>query len=153
MRKRDKLRRGSKRFSQFTLVGILNASVDFGVLNLFLWLAPTRNPWELALFNGVALVLANINSYWWNTRWTFRSRAERDLRQAVLFAMQVLVNIGVSSALFWVLIHPLLTNTDIPTYLVGNVAKLISVLVASTISFFIMRYLVFSRKRWFRGRL
>lgn len=153
MRKRDKFRRGSKRFSQFTLVGILNAAVDFGVLNLFLWLAPTRNPWELALFNGVALVLANINSYWWNTRWTFRSRAERDLRQAVLFALQVLVNIGVSSTLFWVLIHPLLTNTDIPAYLVGNVAKLISVLVASTISFFLMRYLVFSRKRWFGGRL
>lgn len=153
MRKRDKFRRGSKRFSQFTLVGILNAGVDFGVLNLFLWLAPTRNPWELALFNGIALVLANINSYWWNTRWTFRSRAERDLRQVVLFTLQVFVNIGVSSSLFWVLIHPLLTDTDIPAYLVGNVAKLISVIVASTLSFFILRYLVFSRKRWFGGRL
>mgnify|MGYP000418554870 CR=1 FL=1 len=153
MRKRDKFRRGSKRFSQFTLVGILNAAVDFGVLNLFLWLAPTRDPWELALFNGIALVLANLNSYWWNTRWTFRSRAENDLRQVVLFALQVLVNIGVSSAIFWALIHPLLTDTDIPAYLVGNVAKLISVIVASTISFFIMRYLVFSRKRWFGGRL
>lgn len=153
MRKRDKFRHGSKRFSQFTLVGILNATVDFGVLNLFLWLAPTRNPWELALYNGIALVLANTNSYWWNTRWTFRSRAENDLRQVVLFALQVLVNIGVSSALFWVLIHPLLTDTDIPAYLVGNVAKLISVIVASTISYFILRYLVFSRKRWFGGRL
>ena len=153
MRKRDKFRRGSKRFSQFTLVGILNAAVDFGVLNLFLWLAPTRDPWELALFNGIALVLANLNSYWWNTRWTFRSRAENDLRQVLLFALQVLVNIGVSSALFWVLIHPLLTDTDIPAYLVGNVAKLISVIVASTISYFILRYLVFSRKRWFGGRL
>ncbi|HET7480453.1 MAG TPA: GtrA family protein [Rubrobacteraceae bacterium] len=153
MSKRDKLKRGGKRFSQFTLVGILNAAVDFGVLNLFLWLAPTRDPWQLAAFNGVALVAANINSYWWNTRWTFRGRAEHDFRQVFLFALQALVNIGISNGLFWALIHPLLTDTDIPAYLVGNVAKLISVIVASTISFFIMRYLVFSRKRWFGGRL
>jgi hypothetical protein len=41
----------------------------------------------------------------------------------------------------------------VPTYLAGNVAKIVSVTVASTISFFIMRYVVFSRKRWFNERL
>ena len=153
MGKRDKLKRGSLRFSKFTVVGLLNAGVDVGTLNLFLWLAHTRDPSVLAIYNGVALVLANVNSYVWNTRWTFRGRAEHDFRQVFLFTLQALVNIGVSNGLFWALIHPLLTETDIPAYLVGNVAKLISVIVASTISFFIMRYLVFSRKRRFGGRL
>lgn len=153
MRKRDRLKRGGVRFSKFTAVGLSNAVVDFGVLNLFLWLAATRDPWQLAIYNGIALVMANVNSYFWNTRWTFRGRAERSRRQRVLFTLQALVNVGVSNGLFWALIHPLLTDTDIPAYLVGNVAKLISVVVASTISFFIMRYLVFSRKRWFNGRL
>jgi putative flippase GtrA len=153
VRKRDKLRKGSVRFSKFTVVGMTNAVVDIGVLNLFLWLQPTRNPWELAIYNGIALVLANANSYVWNTQWTFRGRADRSMRQRTLFALQALVNIGVSNGLFWALIRPLLTNTEIPAYLVGNVAKIISIVVASTISFFIMRYLVFSRKRWFGGRL
>jgi hypothetical protein len=40
---------------------------------------------------------------------------------------------------------------DIPAYLVGNVAKIISVAVASIVSFFLLRYVVFSRKRWFKG--
>ncbi len=153
MRKRDRLKRGGKRFSKFSAVGLSNAVVDIGVLNLFLWLQPTRDPMLLVLFNGVALVLANTNSYVWNSLWTFRGRADHGPRQTVLFALQALVNIAVSNGLFWALIRPLLVETDIPVYLVGNTAKIISIVVASTISYFIMRYLVFSRRRWFNGRL
>jgi len=148
-----KLKSGGKRFSKFSIVGLSNAAIDIGVLNLFLWLEPTREVSQLVLYNGVALVLANLNSYLWNTLWTFRGRAEHDTRQIVLFALQVLVNIGISNALFWALVHPAIVYTDVPTYLASNVAKIISVTVASTISFFIMRYVVFSRRRWFKGRL
>jgi putative flippase GtrA len=58
-----KLKRGSIRFSKFTVVGLLNAAVDIGTLNLFLLFLPTRDPSVLALYNGVALLLANVNSY------------------------------------------------------------------------------------------
>ena len=142
-----RLKKGSVRFSKFTLVGFANAVVDIGTLNLFLWLAPTRDPSLLALYNGVALVLANLNSYFWNTRWTFRGRAQRrDPRQRLLFTLQALFNICISNGLFFLLVRPVLIYTDIPAYLAGNVAKLISVAVASTISFFLLRYVVFSRK-------
>jgi putative flippase GtrA len=154
MKKRTMLKRGSIRFSKFTVVGLSNAVVDIGTLNLFLWLASTRDPSVLTLYNGVALVLANLNSYVWNTRWTFRGRAKRrDLRQRVLFTLQALVNISVSNGIFFALVHPILVYTEVPAYLAGNVAKIISVTVASTLSFFIMRYVVFSRKRRFGGRL
>ncbi len=152
--RRAKLKKGSIRFSKFTVVGFFNALVDIGTLNLFLWLASTRDPAVLALYNGAALVLANVNSYVWNTRWTFRTRAKRrDLRQRMLFTMQALFNLFVSNALFFVLVHTVLVYTDVPAYLAGNVAKIISVVVASTISFFVLRYLVFSQKRRFGGRL
>ena len=59
-----KLKKGSVRFSMFTVVGLLNAVVDIGTLNLFLWFASTRDPSVLALYNGVALVLAKVNSYY-----------------------------------------------------------------------------------------
>ena len=151
---RTKLKKGSVRFSKFTVVGFSNAVVDIGTLNLFLWLASTRDPSVLALYNGVALLLANANSYVWNTRWTFRGRAERnDFRQRALFALQVLVNIAISNGLFWVMIRPVLIYTEVPAYLAGNVAKIISVLVASTMSFFFMRYVIFTRRRWFKSRL
>jgi putative flippase GtrA len=151
---RTKLKKGGIRFSKFTVVGFINALVDIGTLNLFLWLASTRDPSVLALYNGVALVLANLNSYLWNTRWTFKGRAKRrNLRQRVLFTVQALLNILVSSGLFFVLIRPILIYTDVPAYLAGNAAKIVSVVVASTISFFVLRYVVFTRKRRFGGRL
>ena len=149
-----KLKKGSVRFSKFTIVGFINAFVDIGTLNLFLWFASTRDPSVLALYNGVALVLATVNSYLWNTRWTFKGRAKRrDPRQRTLFTAQALFNICVSNGLFFLLIRPVLVYTDVPAYLAGNVAKLISVAVASAISFFLLRYVVFSRKRRFGGRL
>jgi putative flippase GtrA len=150
----NKLKKGDARFSKFTIVGCSNAVIDIVTLNLFLGLASTRDPSVLTIYNGVALVLANINSYFWNTRWTFRGRAKhRDPRQRTLFALQAMVNICVSNSLFYVLVHPVLVYTDVPAYLAGNVAKLISVVVASTTSFFLLRYMVFSRKRRFGGRL
>ena len=149
-----KLKKGGVRFSKFTVVGLSNSVVDLGILNLFLWLASTRDPSVLALYNGVALVLANVNSYFWNTRWTFRGRAKRrDRRQRVLFTLQALFNICVSNGLFFLLVRPVLVYTEVPAYLAGNVAKLVSIAVASTLSFFLMRYLVFSRTRRFGGRL
>jgi putative flippase GtrA len=153
MNRREKLKKGGIRFSKFSLVGLSNAAVDIGVLNMFLWLQPTREPGLLFLFNGIALVLANANSYLWNTMWTFRGQSNPGPRQTTLFIVQAIANITVSNGIFFALIRPLLTDTDIPAYLVGNVAKVISIVVASTMSFFLMRYLVFSRKRWFNGRL
>jgi len=148
VRKRDKLKSGGKRFSKFSLVGLSNAMVDIGVLNLFLWLQPTRNPVELVLYNAVALVLANANSYVWNALWTFRGRARLSKRQTLLFVLQALINVAVGSLLFGFLVRPILIYTDIPAYLAGNTAKFVSIAVASTISFFLMRYVVFSRRRW-----
>lgn len=151
--KREKIKNDGIRFSKFSMVGLMNAVVDIGVLNLFLWLASTRDPTTLALYNGIALVLANVSSYVGNTLWTFRKRAVHDRRQTVLFVLQAILNVGVGTTLFWGLVHPLFVYTDIPTYLVGNVAKFISIVVASTMSFIIMRYLVFSDKKRFGGRL
>jgi putative flippase GtrA len=59
-----------------------------GVLNLFLIIWPTRSVELLVVCNIVALGLANVNSYPWNTLWIFRDQARHDARQASLFTAQ-----------------------------------------------------------------
>jgi putative flippase GtrA len=147
MGKRDKLKQGGVRFSKFTIVGGMNAAVDIGVLNLLLTVEPTRDPSVIVLYNAVALVLANLNSYVWNSLWTFKGRAAFDRYQTMTFIGQALVNIGISSALFYVLVRPVMINTEVSAYVAGNVAKVVSISVASTVSYFLMRYLVFSKNR------
>jgi putative flippase GtrA len=151
--KRERIKNGGIRFSKFSMVGVTNAAVDIGTLNLLLWLEPTRDAWILAIYNAVALVLANVNSYFGNTFWTFRHRSNHGRRQTTLFIVQALVNIIVSNGLFYLLVRFLLVYDVVPAWIAGNTAKIISILVASTISFFLMRYVVFSGKRWFNGRL
>jgi hypothetical protein len=48
-----------------SVAGPFNAVIDTGVLNLFLWLGSTREVSLLLLYNLVAPVLANLNSYLW----------------------------------------------------------------------------------------
>ena len=144
--KRQKIKSGGIRFSKFSMVGLTNAIVDIGALNLLLWLSPTREAWLLAIYNLVALVLANINSYFGNSLWTFRGRASHNRRQTSLFFLQALANIAVSNGLFYVLVRGLLIYDVVPGWIAGNVAKVISIIVASTMSFFLMRYVVFSRE-------
>ncbi len=86
------------RYTQFSLVGGTNALVDIGVLNLILLLDPTRAPGKLVLYNAVALVLANANSYLWNTLWTFRHHARHDARQLSMFAAQAALNVAAGRA-------------------------------------------------------
>lgn len=145
--KLEKVKSGGVRFSKFTLVGGLNAAVDIGALNALIWLEPTRDASTLALYNVVALVLANLNSYVFNSLWTFRGRSSHDLYQTVTFAAQALINIGISSLIFYMLVRPIIIYTEIPGYLATNTSKVISVAVASTVSYFLMRYLVFSPKQ------
>lgn len=150
---RRRIRNFGFRFSKFSVVGLANAIVDYAVLNLLIWLYQPDSNLDVVLYNLVALVAANVNSYLGNAFWTFRERAEPSNRQRALFALQALLNIGVSSGLFWACIHLLSAYTSLPLFVGENIAKTISVVAASVMSFFIMRYLVFSRRRHFGGRL
>lgn len=74
---------------------------------------PTRAPGRLALYNAVALILANVNSYLWNTLWTFSHQVSRDTRQLSLFIAQAALNVAVGSLMLWLAAHWLLSYTSL----------------------------------------
>ncbi|MGB3680944.1 MAG: GtrA family protein [Rubrobacteraceae bacterium] len=131
------------RYTQFSLVGASNALVDLGVLNLLLVVGPTRVPGRLALYNAGALILANVNSYLWNTLWTFRHRVNHDVRQLSLFTAQAVLNVAAGSLLLWLTAKWIAGYTDLAPLIGGNIAKVLSMVVASTVSFFLLRFVVF----------
>jgi putative flippase GtrA len=133
------------KYAQFSLVGVSNALVDLGVLNLLLLIAPTWDPELLVGFNIVALVVTNANSYLWNTLWTFRRQARHNAKQMSMFGAQALLNIGVANLVLWGLAYELVAHTDFSAQISGNVAKVGSMLVASTMSFLLLRIFVFRK--------
>ena len=144
---RESQKQTGVKYAQFSLVGTSNMLVDIGVLNLLLLLWSTRSPELLVLYNLVALILANANSYLWNTLWTFRDRARHDAKQVGMFTAQGLLNAGVGSLLLWMTAHGLRAYTDLSPWVSGNVAKVVSMVVASTMSFLFLRFFVFRPRK------
>lgn len=144
---RESRKQAGKKYVQFSAVGLANMAVDVGALNLLLLLGPTRSPELLVLYNVGALVLANANSYVWNTLWTFKDEARHDARQVGMFTAQGLLNVAVGSALLWLAAHGLRAHTDLSPWMGGNVAKAVSAASASAASFLFLRLLVFRPKR------
>ena len=138
-----RLRKFLAGYARFSLVGVGNWLIDYGTLNLLLWLWATDQATRLVLYNLVALVLANANSYLWNTLWTFRGRTHHTLRQTTMFIAQALLNVGVASGLLWLAAGSLFAHTTLSPVIVDNLAKALSSTAATTLSFLVLHYLVF----------
>ena len=130
-------------YLQFATVGLFNAVVDLGILNLLMWLWPTTNSTGLTVENSLAVALAIANSYLWNSRWTFRRESDGSFRQIILFVGQSLLNIFINDAAL------LLTAGQVrqlhlgPAWVKINLSKGVAMAFASSTSYFIMRLFVF----------
>ena len=92
---------GKKSFVQllkFGLIGVSNTLLDLVVTFV---LNAVFGIYYLAKIIGYACGIAN--SYFWNSRWTFREERRRDAREIVSFIAINLVTLGLSLALQWVL--------------------------------------------------
>ena len=143
---RESHKQTGAKYARFSAVGLSNMLVDFGALNVLLFLSPTRSPELLVLYNAAALILANANSYLWNTLWTFRHQAQHDAKQLSLFTAQGLLNVALGSAILWLAAHGFRAYTELSPWLSANLAKAISMVSASTVSFLFLRFFVFRPK-------
>jgi putative flippase GtrA len=138
--------RWHRQLARFSVVGALNAAIDLIVFNLLLAVGPTRRPAQLVAYNTVAVLAAIANSYWWNTRWTFRHHApdrRARVRRRVLFLGQAGVNVAVNDAAVAGLAILFSIWQILPPRLAGNVTKVLGMLIASLVSFAVMRLVVF----------
>lgn len=91
---------GKKSFLQlikFGLIGVSNTLIDFMIASA---LNALFGIYYLAKIVGYACGIAN--SYFWNSRWTFREERRRDAREIVSFIAVNLVTLGLSLLLQWI---------------------------------------------------
>lgn len=130
-------------YLRFCLVGLSNAVVDLGALNLLLLLYPTHSDLTLLLYNTIAVMLAILNSYLWNTRWTFHDQATRSRRERTLFIGQALLNIVINNIVLYFMTDLLPSQTGEWSVFTANLSKLAAMVAASTISFLLLRSIVY----------
>ncbi len=72
------------RFIKFAIVGALGALIDFGVMNLLVWLVKTT----LVLAGSISFICAVISNFTWNRFWTYpESRTKHVVGQLVQFTI------------------------------------------------------------------
>ena len=60
-------------FSKFVATGFMNATVDFGILNILIAIFGVAAGTGYVLFKSGSFIIANINSFFWNRAWVFNS--------------------------------------------------------------------------------
>jgi len=127
---------------QFTVIGISNAAVDIGSLNLLLLLHPTDHSGTLTLFNTIAYCLAVSNSYIWNSLITFRHSARGTMKQRFGFFLQGLFSLLINNGVF-LGFNLLFQFMGMPTWIRQNLAKGMAMFASFSASFLMIKYLVF----------
>ncbi|MCD6528111.1 GtrA family protein, partial [bacterium] len=89
-------------FGKFILVGGLNTVVDFGVLNLLIFLTSITSGWFYSIFKGISFLVATLNSYFWNKFWTFKVKkthksAKEFLQFLIVSIIGLCINVGMAS--------------------------------------------------------
>ncbi|WP_347551928.1 GtrA family protein [Pseudalkalibacillus hwajinpoensis] len=145
--KQWRIGRGSKQVMSFSAIGVMNALVDIGVLNLLMLLFPTDDRIQLIAYNTISYTLAIVNSYFWNAKLTFPSKSIHDRRQVLLFLVQAVIALGVSNLVFYGALIAFDWMSFLPRYIERNISKGLAMFLSSASSFFMMKHLVFPRSK------
>jgi len=82
--------------SKFGLVGVLNTSIDFGILNLLILLTNYTAGAGIGIINIPSFMAAILNSYFWNKKWVFEKSKKSNFYQFVAITfIGLLVNTGI----------------------------------------------------------
>lgn len=132
--------------AKFGAVGAANFAVDFGVLNLLIFLSGVASGWSFTVFKSASFVVAVINSFWWNKKWTFKKKGGegtgKDFVQFLTVSViGLLLNAGTASFIVNV-IGPTGSFSD-KTW--ANIATAVASIVVLTWNFLGYKYIVFKK--------
>ncbi|OHA13615.1 MAG: hypothetical protein A2909_00755 [Candidatus Tagabacteria bacterium RIFCSPLOWO2_01_FULL_39_11] len=132
-------------FSKFFVVGFLNFSIDFGILNLGSILTGVYSGKWLIPINLISSTVAIINSFLWNRYWTFSRKGKPVFREVLVFVGVTLVGTVLNTIIVYG------TTTFIPLYdgltpaLLENAAKVLASAITLAWNFVGYRLIVFKQ--------
>lgn len=134
-----------KQGAKFIIVGFSNTFIDFGVLNLLMWIFNSYKGSSIIPFKTTSFIIANINSYLWNKYWTFKQKQKKHVAQEY---GTFLVVSGVALGIHLLIVY--FVTTFIPPIIVGkelwaNVANVIAVGIGFIWNFIGYKFIVFKK--------
>ena len=129
-------------FAKFAQVGVLNTAIDFGILNLLIFVTGITSGLSIIPLNAVSFSLAIINSFFWNEKWVFKAKKEANF---ITFIAVTLIGLAINSGIVYVI------STFVPPVFVDsqklwtNLAKVLATGVSLIWNFMGYRLVVFKK--------
>ena len=105
-------------------VGATNTLVDFIVF----WLL-THAGMNYMLSQVFSYSAGILNSYIWNSKWTFKKERSHSLKTVLMFILVNVLSLGVSLGVLWVCKNPIGINQDVAVNIFGKAISISSDLI------------------------
>lgn len=89
-----------KKFFSFGLIGILNTFIDFFIFFVLLKILPTKNDYMVTIYSAIGFIIANINSYYLNSKYTFNKKGNYYSFLIISLFSLILNSFALSGSLF-----------------------------------------------------
>lgn len=131
--------------AKFAVVGGLNASIDFGVLNILIIFTQVASGSYFSLFKALSFIVANINSYFWNRSWTFEGRSQIGTGEYAKFFSVSLGGLLINVAAASIVVNLIGPQFGLSSELWANVGALFASLAGLLWNFLGYKLMVFKR--------
>lgn len=133
--------------ARFVLVGALNTFVDWGVLNVLIFLTGITSGWGYSAFKGTSFVVAAVNSYFWNKLWTFKKidqvEHKASGKEFMQFFVVSIIGFALNVSTATLIVNVWGTNLDISSGQLANFGALAGTLLGLVWNFLGYKLIVF----------
>jgi len=131
-------------FGKFVIIGASNTALDFGILNLLMFITGIESGLLFSIFKAVSFVIALINSFLWNKYWTFQDLQNKELgKQFIRFVSISVVAFFINVSIASYIVNVLGPTVDISPRLWANIGAFASLIITIVWNFFGYKFIVF----------
>lgn len=132
-------------FGKFIVIGIANTAIDFGILNLLIFLTGIERGHLYSIFKSISFMVGIINSYLWNKFWTFESTENKWAgKQFFQFISISLVGFGINVAAASFVVNFIGPIGGISLRLWANIGAFVAIVISVFWNFLGYKFIVFS---------
>ena len=131
---------------RYGMVGALNTLIDFATLNILVAIWGVVSGFPLVLCNAVAFLVANLNSYFLNKKWTFAEESGSSMKQYLFYLTLTIGGLIINSLILYLIVAAFPRPTSLSPTLWVNVAKVGATAASMIWNYLACRFIVF-RKR------